>query len=87
MSQGQEPIDSDQVIEKRGEQAEIIMQKIEAVLDLNDPRQNYFHRCIDTIATYYIDGSLDKCWEALQPIDQQMDIELLEHEFTLDVED
>ncbi|MGR3280549.1 hypothetical protein ACSYAD_36455, partial [Acaryochloris marina NIES-2412] len=63
MSQDQESIDSDQEIDKRGEQAEIIMQKLEAVLDLNDPRQNCFHRCIDTIATYYIDGSLDKCWE------------------------
>lgn len=75
--------DPDQGIDKRAEQVEAIMLKIEEVLDLKDPSHNRFHQCINTIATNFIAGDLDKCWVALQPIDRQMDIELLEHEFRL----
>ncbi|MGR3277276.1 hypothetical protein ACSYAD_19435 [Acaryochloris marina NIES-2412] len=87
MSKNQEPADPDKALDQRAEQVEAIMLKIEEVLDLHDPSQNRFHQCINTIAMNFIAGDLDKCLEALQPIDQQMDIELLEHEFRLNFED
>ncbi|MGR3277990.1 hypothetical protein ACSYAD_23105 [Acaryochloris marina NIES-2412] len=87
MSKNQESVDPDQALDHRAEQVEAIMLKIEEVLDLQDPRQNRFHQCINTIAMNFIAGDLDKCWEALQPIDQRMDIELLELEFRLNVDD
>lgn len=87
MSKNQEPADPDQALELRAEQVEAIMLKIEEVLDLHDPSQNRFHQCINTIAMNFIAGDLDKCLEVLQPIDHQMDIELLEHELKLNLED
>ncbi|UJB73105.1 hypothetical protein HRE53_30800 (plasmid) [Acaryochloris sp. 'Moss Beach'] len=87
MRKNQDPTDPDQAMDRRAEQVEAIMLKIEEVLDLKDPRQNRLHQCINTIAMNYIDGDLEKCWEVLQPIDHQMDIELLEHELKLNLED
>lgn len=74
----------EQDIDARADQVEAIMQELEGVLDLDDPSQNRFHQCIDAIANQYIGGSIDKCWEVLQPLDQQIDIELLEHQLKLD---
>ncbi|QUY46285.1 hypothetical protein [Acaryochloris marina] len=74
----------EQDIDARAAQVEAIMLKLEEVLDLDDPRQNRLHQCMDAIANQYIGGSIDKCWEVLQPLDQQIDIELLEHQLKLD---
>lgn len=73
-----------QGIDARADQVEAIMHKIEAVLDLNDSSQNRLHQCMDAIANQYIGGTIDKCWEVLQPLDRQIDIELLEHQLKLD---
>lgn len=74
----------EQDIDARAAQVEAIILKAEAILDLDDPNQNRLHQCIDAIANQYIGGSIDKCWEVLQPLDQQIDIELLEHQLKLD---
>ena len=75
---------SDHDINARADQVEAIMLKLEEILDLDVPNQNRLHQCIDAISNLYIGGSIDKGWEVLQPLDRQVDIELLDHQFKLD---